>query len=137
MQHPREALAKYTHALSLAPGSLLARFRKARVLMQLSQYEFARAELEQLKDLAPEEANVFFLLGKCYKGLGIRNEAVKAFTIAMNLDAKVRYVVIPAFGVFCVAYITVSQAAGHIKEAMEALSETEDMDQDSDDGGEW
>jgi len=84
--------------------------------MQLSEYQAARSELEQLKDLAPEEANVFFLLGKCYKGLGVRSEAVKAFTIAMNLDAK---------------------AAAHIKEAMETLSDNEEMDQDSDAGGEW
>lgn len=89
MQHPREALAKYTHALTLAPNSLLARFRKARVQMHLAQYGHARIELEQLKDMAPEDANVHYLLGRCYKAVGARSEAVRAFTIAMNLDAKV------------------------------------------------
>lgn len=89
MRHPREALAQYAHALSLSPNSALARFKKARVLMSLRHYNEALSELEILKDVAPEEANVFFLLGKCYKGLGDRAGAVKAFTTALNLDAKV------------------------------------------------
>lgn len=89
MRHPREALAHYTHALTLSPNSALARFKKARVLMALRMHQEALVELEQLKDLAPEEANVFFLLGKCYKSLGDRGASVKAFTTALNLDAKV------------------------------------------------
>lgn len=59
--------------------------------MTLRLYPDALTELETLKNLAPEEANVFFLLGKCYKGLGQRASAVRAFTTALNLDAKVSF----------------------------------------------
>ena len=57
--------------------------------MSLRQYDEALTELATLKNIAPEEANVFFLLGKCCKGLGDRAGAVRAFTTALNLDAKV------------------------------------------------
>jgi len=89
LHHPREALTQYTHALTLSPNSALARFKRARVLMSMRMYEAALAELQVLRDLAPEEANVFFLLGKCHKGLGERAAAVRSFTTALNLDAKV------------------------------------------------
>lgn len=42
-----------------------------------------------LKDLAPDEANVHFLLGRLYKGLHDKTNAIKHLTIALNLDAKV------------------------------------------------
>lgn len=90
LHQPQKALSQYTLALNLAPNSALARFKKARVLMSLRFYADALVELEVLKNLAPEEANVFFLLGKCFKGLGRRADSVRTFTTALNLDAKVR-----------------------------------------------
>ncbi|KAI5205087.1 TPR-like protein [Aureobasidium subglaciale] len=111
LRHPKAALVQYSHALSLAPNSALARFKKARVLMSLRLYEDALVELEVLKNLAPEEANVFFLLGKCFKGLGRRADSVRTFTTALNLDAK---------------------ASQYIKEAMEALDDSDDDDMDDD-----
>ncbi|KEQ95892.1 hypothetical protein AUEXF2481DRAFT_4839 [Aureobasidium subglaciale EXF-2481] len=111
LRHPKAALIQYSHALSLAPNSALARFKKARVLMSLRLYEDALVELEVLKSLAPEEANVFFLLGKCFKGLGRRADSVRTFTTALNLDAK---------------------ASQYIKEAMEALDDSDDDDMDDD-----
>lgn len=83
------ALACFSRALELAPMSALARFKKARVLMNLRDYEQALVELKRLKDVAPDEANVWFLLGKCWKGLGEKGEALRAFTTALNLDVKV------------------------------------------------
>ena len=53
-------------------------------------YQEALVQLEALKNLAAEEANVWFLLGKCYKGLGQRAASVRAYTTALNLDPKVR-----------------------------------------------
>ena len=92
----RGALANYTAALELAPTSALARFKKARVLMQMRRYEEALTELDVLRGQAPDEANVWFLLGKCYKGLGEKSEALRALTTALNLDVKV------SLGVWCV-----------------------------------
>jgi anaphase-promoting complex subunit 3 len=83
------ALAQYSKACTLSPSSALSRFRKARVLVQLQQPKMALVELQILKDVAPDEANVFFLLGKLYKMLRMRADAVKCFTAALNLDPKV------------------------------------------------
>ena len=90
LRNRQAALSHYTKALELAPGSALARFKKARVLMHLRCFDEALVELETLRNIAGEEANVWFLLGKCYKGLGMRAESVNAFTRAVGLDVKVR-----------------------------------------------
>lgn len=85
----KTALVHYERACSLAPQSVLARFRKARVLMKMKEYKFALTELRVLKDLAPDEANVHYLLGKLYKILHDKANAIKHFTTALNLDPKV------------------------------------------------
>ncbi|KAJ5590293.1 20S cyclosome subunit (BimA/Nuc2/Cdc27) [Penicillium hetheringtonii] len=103
MNDPRKALVHYERACSLAPHSVLARFRKARVLMKLQEYKFALADLKVLKDMAPDEANVHYLLGKLYKMIHDKGNAIKHFTTALNLDPK---------------------AAQFIKDAMEASSST-------------
>lgn len=92
------ALDCYSRALELAPQSALARFKKARVLMHMRQFELALQELLALRDLAPDEANVWFLLGKCWKGLGDKGGALRAFTNALNLDVKVRLLISPNYG---------------------------------------
>lgn len=91
LRNKKGALANYSKALELAPGQALARFKKARVLMHMKYYDEALEELQTLRDQAPDEANVWFLLGKCHKGLQDRAEALRAFTTALNLDAKVRF----------------------------------------------
>ncbi|ERF70530.1 Protein bimA [Endocarpon pusillum Z07020] len=103
------ALAQYSKACTLSPTSALSRFRKARVLVQLQQPKMALVELQILKDVAPDEANVFFLLGKLYKMLRMRADAVRCFTAALNLDPK---------------------AAQYIKDAMESLDDEEDEEED-------
>jgi anaphase-promoting complex subunit 3 len=89
LQNRHAALAHYSKALELTPHSSLARFKKARVLMHLKQYDMALRDLEVLKSQASDEANVWFLLGKCYKGMGNRSGALRALTTALNLDVKV------------------------------------------------
>ncbi|KAJ5921044.1 hypothetical protein N7466_009370 [Penicillium verhagenii] len=102
------ALVHYERACSLAPHSILARFRKARVLMKLHEYKFALVDLKVLKDMAPDEANVHYLLGKLYKIIHDKPNAIKHFTTALNLDPK---------------------AAQFIKDAMESIDdEMEDDD---------
>lgn len=84
-----EALHFYDRACRLAPKSALSRFKKARCLMSTGDPEGALQELELLKDIAPDEANVWFLMGRLYKMVHRRGEAIRAFTIALNLDPKV------------------------------------------------
>ncbi|KAJ5228834.1 hypothetical protein N7489_009542 [Penicillium chrysogenum] len=97
MNNPQDALVHY------------AKFRKARVLMKLREYKFALAELKVLKDMAPDEANVHYLLGKLYKMLHDKANAIKHFTAALNLDPK---------------------AAQYIKDAMESLDDDDMEDED-------
>lgn len=87
--NPKAALVQYSKACALAPHSVLARFRKARALMKLQDLRAALAELKILKDMAPDEANVHYLLGKLYKMLHDKGNAIKHFTTALNLDPKV------------------------------------------------
>ncbi|KAL4807345.1 hypothetical protein BDV18DRAFT_116042 [Aspergillus unguis] len=107
--NPKAALVQYSRACSLAPHSVLARFRKARALMKLQDLRSALVELKVLKDMAPDEANVHYLLGKLYKMLHEKANAIKHFTTALNLDPK---------------------AAQYIKDAMEALDDDEDDEED-------
>jgi anaphase-promoting complex subunit 3 len=88
-KHSEEALRMYTRACSLAPQSALSRFKKARCLMSLSRPKDALAELKILRDVVPDEANVWFLMGRLYKILREKGNAVRAFTMALNLDPKV------------------------------------------------
>ncbi|KAL9085179.1 MAG: hypothetical protein Q9165_007710 [Trypethelium subeluteriae] len=104
-----QALVQYDRATTLDPRSAQARFKKARALLHLRRPRDALFELQALKDMAPDEANVHFLLGKLYKVTRDRTNAIRHFTMAMNLDPK---------------------ATPYIKEAMESL---EDDDYDDDD----
>lgn len=91
---------QYTHACELDPRSALSRFKKARVLMNLRQPKEALRELEILKDIAPDEANVHFMLGRLYKMMRDRTGAIRHYTIALNLDPKV----CPLFFLPCVCF---------------------------------
>lgn len=66
----------------------MARFRKSQLLLKLGAADEALHELLHLKDAAPDDPNIHFLLGRCYKKLGDRASAVRHLTIAMNLDPK-------------------------------------------------
>ncbi|KAF2715479.1 TPR-like protein [Pleomassaria siparia CBS 279.74] len=108
MKKTQPALMQYITALNIDPRSTLARFRKAQIHLKLGAPQDALKDLEYLKDAAPDDANIHFLLGKTYKRLRDRTMAIRHFTIALNLDPK---------------------AHQYIKEAMENL--------DDDDGGDW
>ena len=97
MKQPKAALIQYSRACDLSEKSALCRFKKARVLVSLHEYERALADLKVLKDIAPDEANVHFLLGRVYKILGQKGSAIRHFTMALNLDPKVRFLSLSVF----------------------------------------
>ena len=146
-KQPEAALVLYTRACNLQPQSALSRFKKARCLMGLGRIKEALAELVVLKDVAPEEANVWFLMGRLYKmlGGGYRGEAVRCFTVALNLDPKVRKIrlllpfppLLSHMDTFLEwKLIFQPQAAQFIKDAMESLDDSEGeegWDEDEDD----
>ncbi|KAF3938261.1 hypothetical protein ABW19_dt0206073 [Dactylella cylindrospora] len=98
----KQALVHYSKACDLAPNSALSKFRKARVLIGLGKLHLARDELVAIKDIAPDEANVHFMLARVYKLLHEKQLAVKHFTSALHLDPR---------------------AGALIKEAMESLDD--------------
>ncbi|KAI1917711.1 anaphase-promoting complex subunit cdc27 [Ophidiomyces ophidiicola] len=103
------ALLQYSRACSLSPQSVVPRLRKARALLKLHDLKAAHGELRVLKDLAPDEPNVHYLLGKFYKMMHDKGNAIKHFTTALNLDPK---------------------AAHFVKDAMESLENPDDFDED-------
>ncbi|KAF5021036.1 hypothetical protein F66182_6914 [Fusarium sp. NRRL 66182] len=101
------ALQAYSKAVELAPRAAQTRYKKARALLAVGQLEAAQKELMILKDLAPDEATVHFLLGKLYRSMGEKQLSVRHFTIALALDPK---------------------ASHQIKEAIESFEEDVEMD---------
>jgi anaphase-promoting complex subunit 3 len=83
------ALQAYSKAVDLAPRAAQTRYKKARALLAVGQLDAAQKELMILKDLAPDEATVHFLLGKLYRSMGEKQLSVRHFTIALALDPKV------------------------------------------------
>lgn len=83
------ALHAYSKAVDLAPRAAQTRYKKARALLTVGDVEAAEKELMILKDLAPDEATVHFLLGTLYRKRKERQLAVRHFTTALSLDPKV------------------------------------------------
>jgi len=67
----------------------MARFKRAKVLVDLKKIPEAIVDLEALKDMAPDEALVHYQLARCYKIRRDKAGAIKHFTMAGNLDPKV------------------------------------------------
>ncbi|KAL1842392.1 hypothetical protein VTJ49DRAFT_5351 [Mycothermus thermophilus] len=83
-----QALPYFVRAVELAPRAPEMRSKKAGALLATGQLEEARKELMILRDAAPNNAQVHFLLAKLAKTLGDRRTAVRHFTIALSLDPK-------------------------------------------------
>lgn len=88
-KHVLQALQYFNKATELAPRAAQARFRKARALLAVGNLPAAQKELLVLRDLAPNNALVHFLLGKLYKAQNDKSQAVRHFTQALSLDPKV------------------------------------------------
>ena len=119
------ALEYFSRATELAPRAAQTRFRKARALLAIGQLQAAQEELMILKDLAPDEAPVHFLLGKLYKTLNDKSSAVRHFTIALSLDPKVSSST-PCYCIAMPVSILTSQAGQKIKQAIGSLEDDED-----------
>jgi anaphase-promoting complex subunit 3 len=84
-----QALSFFSKAVDLAPRAPEMRSKKAGALLATGQLEEAKRELMILRDIAPNNAQVHFLLAKLAKTLGDKRTAVRHFTIALSLDPKV------------------------------------------------
>ncbi|KAK6200225.1 uncharacterized protein RJT21DRAFT_130858 [Scheffersomyces amazonensis] len=87
------ALKQYELANKLQPLNPLPIFKKAQLLFSMQQFTPALKSFEILKELAPQEASVHFLLGQLYNIQGDKFQAIREFTIALNLDPKGNYLI--------------------------------------------
>ena len=96
----------YEKACVLAPQSPAVRFKRVRILISLKQYQvrpplslsrrvtnsstpqLAESDLLTLKNTAPNEFNVHYLLGKLYKILGRGSDMLKSLVLAQDIDPR-------------------------------------------------
>ncbi|KAI4237781.1 MAG: hypothetical protein LQ352_007919 [Teloschistes flavicans] len=88
LKNPRAALVQYSKACEISPPVHLAKMKRAKMLAHLHQPQQALEELEVLKNLQPDDAQVHFMLGKVWLALGNRSETIRCWTVASNLDPK-------------------------------------------------
>lgn len=86
--NPFLALETLAEAFRLDPRNPQARFQRATIYSAMNRPEDALVELEIVRDAAPQEATVWFALGKVLKKLRRTAEAMRCFLTAMDLDPK-------------------------------------------------
>ena len=80
-----DALELLQRAIALDGRNPLAKYERAAVLLSEDRFQDALQELESLKEVAPREASVFFLMGRIYKKLNLPEEAMVNFSTALDL----------------------------------------------------
>jgi anaphase-promoting complex subunit 3 len=85
---PFLALETLAEAFRLDPRNPQARFQRATIYSAMNRPEDALAELEIVRDAAPQEATVWFAMGKILKKLNRPEQAMRCFLTAMDLDPK-------------------------------------------------
>ena len=84
----QEALDTLACAFRVDPRNPQARFQRATIWMSMDKPNEALKELEKVRDAAPREASVHFHMGKVLKLLDRREEAMRCFLTALDLDPK-------------------------------------------------
>ncbi|MBI4575774.1 MAG: tetratricopeptide repeat protein, partial [Planctomycetes bacterium] len=114
-ESPAGALAEFRAAAGLDPSLPGPRFGAACILEALGDTEGALKALEAARDLAPDEATVPFVRGRCLRRMGRPEEAIPHFGAATRLD--------PLLSSAWYALGQAEQAMGHAGPAREALAE--------------
>ena len=122
-----QALSYFIKAVELAPRAPEMRSKKAGALLATGQLEEAKRELMILRDIAPNNAQVHFLLAKLAKTLGDKRTAVRHFTIALSLDPKVG-TNLPLDETRLSLLTFVCQASGEIKNEIGGLEDEDGLD---------
>lgn len=82
------ALITLQRAVTMDSDNPLCRFHRASVLLRVGRAQEALADLQHLKDIAPRESLVYYLLGKVHNKLGNSHLALMHFSWATELDPK-------------------------------------------------
>lgn len=88
LDRKKEALEMYERACLLAPTSPAVRFKRVRMLMELKHFDSALRDLMLVRDMAPDEFNVHYLLGKLYGAMGDKVNMTRNLTIAQDLEPR-------------------------------------------------
>ena len=80
-----EALDLLDEAVAKDPNNAIARYERAVVQYTSGSLVEALEELEALKEAAPKEPNLFFLVGMVNKRLGRLDQAMQHFCVALDL----------------------------------------------------
>jgi len=83
-----EALSLFARAVQICPENALVRYRRAKILIGLKQYEAALKDLTRLRDIAPEESNVVFQLAKLYRLMGDDVRSAQHLAMARDISPK-------------------------------------------------
>lgn len=86
LKRSAEALQVLSEAIVADKNNPLARFERAGVLASDGRLEEALSELQALHNLVPREASVLFHMGKVFKRLGRTQDALAAFSEALDLQ---------------------------------------------------
>lgn len=86
LKRSAEALQVLGDAIMADPRNPLARFERAGVLAADGRLEEALNEFQALHDVVPREASVLFHMGKVFKRLGRIQDALAAFSEALDLQ---------------------------------------------------
>ncbi|MCP9260943.1 Cell division cycle protein 27-like protein [Dirofilaria immitis] len=82
------AMELLQNALKISPDNAACRFYRARLLYEMHDYGQCLEELNDLKLIAHDEAQVFFLLGRVHKKLGDTHLALLNFSLAAEMDPR-------------------------------------------------
>jgi serine/threonine protein kinase/Tfp pilus assembly protein PilF len=85
----REAVAAYDAALKTYPGYADAHFRRAEALLRLADYQEACAGCDRyFHEKGRPRADVYRLRGSAHENLGRHAEAVRDYTLALELEPR-------------------------------------------------
>lgn len=96
LYYQEKALNYYELACKLQPGSTIPKYKKAQLLFAMGRFSVAMELFEELTKLSPEEATVHFMLGQIYQTMGRKNDAIREYTVAINLDPMGSQVIMDA-----------------------------------------
>ena len=94
------ALEQLNLALQQDPNQPLANYYIADILTDRKDYDAAIRHLRVTIPAYPQMAQPYFLLGKCYAGLGKSQEALEAFNKALRIDPNYKEVHYQLYGLY-------------------------------------
>ncbi|EPB73864.1 tetratricopeptide repeat protein [Ancylostoma ceylanicum] len=88
LNRPERAMRLTDRALALDPDDVACRYNRARLLFDTKRNEECVKELNELKEVSPDEAYIYHLLGKVHRRLGNNHLALLNYSWATEMDPR-------------------------------------------------